>query len=66
MSLKNVQKAYEKIGVDDPLWAILTDDNKRGNKWDPEEFFATGKDEINSIIAYLGACPRIGTVARER
>lgn len=53
MSLKNVQKAYEKVGADDPLWAILTDDNKRGNKWNPEEFFATGRDEINSIMAYL-------------
>lgn len=32
MSLKKVQKAYEKIGADDPLWAILTDNKKRGNK----------------------------------
>lgn len=53
MSLKNVQKAYEKIGSDDPLWAILTDDKKRGNKWDPEEFFETGRNEINAAIAYL-------------
>nr|WP_299384176.1 class I SAM-dependent methyltransferase [Allomuricauda sp.] len=53
MSLKNVQKAYEKVGADDPLWAILTDDKKRGNKWDPEEFFETGRNEINAVIAYL-------------
>lgn len=53
MSLKNVQKAYEKVGADDPLWAILTDNKKRGNKWDPEEFFETGRIEINSVISYL-------------
>ncbi|NNJ88280.1 MAG: class I SAM-dependent methyltransferase [Eudoraea sp.] len=53
MSLKNVQKAYEKVGAEDPLWAILTDNKKRGNKWDPEEFFETGRNEINSVIAYL-------------
>ncbi len=53
MSLKNVQKAYEKVGADDPLWAILTDDKKRGNKWDPEEFFETGRNEINAVVAYL-------------
>jgi SAM-dependent methyltransferase len=53
MSLLNVQKAYEKVGSDDPLWAILTDDKKRGNKWDPEEFFETGRNEINAVIEYL-------------
>lgn len=53
MSLKNVQKAYEKVGADDPLWAILTDNKKRGNKWDPEEFFETGRNEINAVISYI-------------
>ena len=53
MPLKHVQKAYEKVGADDPLWAILTDDKKRGNKWDPEEFFETGRNEINDVMAYL-------------
>ncbi len=53
MSLKNVQKAYEKVGADDPLWAILTDNKKRGNKWDPEEFFETGRKNIDAIMAYL-------------
>ena len=53
MSLKNVQKAYEKVGADDPLWAILTDNKKRGNKWDPEEFFETGRKEINGVMEYL-------------
>ena len=53
MSLKNVQRAYEKVGKDDPLWAILTDNKKRGNKWDPEEFFETGRKEINAVMAYM-------------
>lgn len=53
MSLKNVQQVYEKVGADDPLWAILTDKNKRGNKWNPEDFFALGREEINSVMDYL-------------
>ena len=53
MSLKDVQTAYEKVGADDPLWAILTDDNKRGGKWDPEDFFALGIEEINDVVSYL-------------
>ncbi len=53
MSLKKVQKVYEKVGKDDPLWAILTDDTKRGGKWDPQEFFNLGRDEIDSVLTYL-------------
>jgi SAM-dependent methyltransferase len=53
MSLKDVQKAYEKAGAVDPLWAILTDDKKRGGKWDPEDFFASGRKEIQDVMDYL-------------
>lgn len=53
MSLEKVQKVYEKLGEDDPLWAILTDNNKRGGKWDLEDFFASGRKEINDVMDYL-------------
>lgn len=53
MSLEKVQKVYEKLGEDDPLWAILTDNNKRSGKWDLEEFFGSGRDEINDVMNYL-------------
>ena len=53
MALKDVQKAYEKVGAEDPMWAILTDDSKRDGKWDPEDFFALGREEINDAMAYL-------------
>ena len=53
MSLKNVQETYEKLGAEDPLWAILTDDKKRGGKWNTEDFFASGRKEINDVMDYL-------------
>ena len=53
MSLKNIQKVYEKVGKDDPLWAILTDNDKRGGKWNPKDFFALGREEINEVMVYL-------------
>ncbi len=53
MSLKDVQKAFEKVGGEDPLWAILTDNKKRGGKWDTKDFFTSGRKEINEIMDYL-------------
>jgi len=53
MSLKDVQKAYEKVGAEDPLWAILTDNTKRGGKWDTQDFFDLGREEINAVMSYI-------------
>ncbi len=53
MTLEHVQKAYEEVGAEDPLWAILTDDSKRGGAWKVDEFFATGREEIDEVMAFL-------------
>jgi len=53
MDLKELQRHWHEFGQQDPLWAILTDSQKRGGKWDPDEFFETGREEIDSVIRYL-------------
>lgn len=53
MSLDDVRRVYENLGQDDPLWAVLTDDRYRHNKWDVEQFFATGRQEIEQAFAQL-------------
>jgi ubiquinone/menaquinone biosynthesis C-methylase UbiE len=35
----------------DPLWAILSDPEKRGGKWDPLKFFITGAREAERVLA---------------
>jgi len=55
MSLDNTRRVFERLGGDDPLWAVLTSRDKKGGKWDPGEFFATGQREIESVMAYLKA-----------
>lgn len=32
------------------MWAILSFDGKRGGKWSPEEFFATGRKQIEEAL----------------
>lgn len=53
MSLDNTRRVYERLGREDPLWAVLTDDQYRHNRWDVEQFFETGREEIGRALAQL-------------
>lgn len=47
------QEQWEKLGENDPYWAVLTDPSKKGNKWSKAEFFATGTKEIEDILTKI-------------
>ncbi|HEY2170111.1 MAG TPA: class I SAM-dependent methyltransferase [Candidatus Angelobacter sp.] len=51
-SLKELQRNWEGLAQADPLWAICTDPEKRNNQWTKEEFFATGRKEIEAVLGY--------------
>jgi len=53
MELKDLQRNWDLLGKEDPLWAIITTDSKKGNKWDLGEFFASGDREIAELMQYL-------------
>lgn len=53
MELKKLRENWNTFGQKDPLWAILTEPTKKGNKWELDEFFQTGKKEISDLIKYL-------------
>jgi len=44
---------WEGLAKADPLWAICTDPEKRGNKWNTDEFFSTGYAELEVLFDYL-------------
>jgi len=56
-SLTELQRNWEGFARTDPLWAICTDPRKRNNQWSREEFFATGKNEIDVV---LGCVAEVG------
>lgn len=63
MKLSRLQRHWDEFGRQDPYWAILTDPAKKGNKWDLEEFLATGEREVDDVlgwVASLGLTPRRG------
>ena len=53
MSIGDVQQNWEAFAKTDPLWSILSDDSTRGNRWDVDAFFATGRAEIDGLLADL-------------
>lgn len=52
--LERLRRAWGMLGEDDPLWAILSQPEKRGGGWDPDEFFASGEREIALLDAICG------------
>ena len=63
--MKELQ-TWESLGEKDPLWAILSHDEKRGGKWNLEEFFKTGQaqvEEVVNIVKGLSADPKAMSVA---
>ncbi|MCZ2860380.1 class I SAM-dependent methyltransferase [Blastococcus sp. VKM Ac-2987] len=46
MSLEQVRRDWTRLGAEDPLWAVLVEDGKRGGRWDVEEFLALGRKDV--------------------
>ena len=62
MTLKNrpeslilAEENWERFAQEDPLWAILVDPTKTQGRWDPQEFLATGRQEIRVVFDHLQA-----------
>jgi len=53
MGLKHVRRTYEQLGESDPLYAVLSFREARGNRWDPEAFFERGRQEIDTALQQL-------------
>lgn len=53
MRLKRLRSDWEDLGSKDAYWAVLTDEARRGGRWDVEEFYATGREEIAQLVGQL-------------
>lgn len=51
--LKELRETWDDLGKADPLWAILTDPSKRGGKWELEEFFESGRAEMEGLLEWV-------------
>ncbi len=53
--LAKLRRVWSALGEDDPLWAVLSHKDKRGGRWQREEFLATGQAEIDAQLVTLAA-----------
>jgi len=53
--LERLRRVWQTLGREDPLWAVLSHGDKRGGRWQSDEFFATGKLEIDVQMHMLAA-----------
>jgi SAM-dependent methyltransferase len=56
MSLAETSRNWQRFAEQDPLWAVLTLDGKRGNRWNVDEFFATGRALVGDLLAWATEC----------
>jgi SAM-dependent methyltransferase len=64
MELTRLQKNWETLAQQDPMWAIISDPNKKGRQWDSAAFFQSGEAAIDHLfleIAQLNFSLRSGT-----
>lgn len=52
VNINELQAHWNTFGKTDPLYSILTYKDKEGNKWNVDEFFASGDEEIRHLLAY--------------
>ncbi len=52
MNLSFVKNVYEKLGREDPLYAVLSLKGCRYNRWDIKEFFETGRRHVGEVLQY--------------
>ena len=52
-SLTDLRDRWDEAGRTDPFWAVLSDPDKTGNRWAPDDFFQKGVDEIDSVVKHL-------------
>jgi len=53
MSLWRTRRHWDHLAKTDPLWGVLTDPAKQGNRWPVEEFFATGRKDVGVALAFI-------------
>lgn len=51
--LNEYAKEWEGNAEADPFWAILTDSQYYGKKWDRAEFFSTGEEEVERVFKFM-------------
>lgn len=53
MSFTDQKQNWQGLAETDPMWAVLSDPEKRGGGWDQEEFYGSGLAEADDVLWQL-------------
>jgi SAM-dependent methyltransferase len=48
------QREWEELAELDPLWAVLSEPERKGGRWELEAFLATGEQEVARMVGRMG------------
>lgn len=55
MAVDRLKSTWEDLGRTDPLWAVLTNPERRHGGWDVDEFLATAAAPVDRVLRLLSA-----------
>src|SRR5919108_2271341 len=55
MRLAAQRRDWDELAELDPYWAVCTTRGTRFGGWDEDEFFATGEQEVDEVLAAVAA-----------
>ncbi|GAB1511943.1 methyltransferase domain-containing protein [Actinophytocola sp. KF-1] len=55
MAVRRLKSTWEDLGRSDPLWAVLTDPERRHGGWDVDEFLDTGEKPVAWVRGLVDA-----------
>ena len=58
MSVRRHRRDWEELAEVDPLWAVLSDPERRGGRWQLDEFLATGDADADRVLRVAGVLGR--------
>ncbi len=59
-TFNNLKTCWDRLSQEDPLWAILSQEDKKGGKWNLDDFLLTGQETVasyHSLLASLVGIP---------
>jgi len=62
--LDEVRRDWERLGADDPLWAVLMMPGTRHGGWSLDDFLRTGRVEVDTALDRLRSLTRPGPLRR--
>lgn len=63
MKLSRLRDTWTRLGAEDPLWAVLSNPDTRGGRWDVDAFFASGRKDIAEVLRNIA---RLNVIVERR